>query len=206
MLASLEDRYGAYPDFMLMRPHVFATISDPRFAKMYSDEKNKNQTVRERSRQWVKEEIERMEIGRTDNLEETREPSGSSDNGDFWGTFDKEFGKKSNCQSTSIDTEIDRWLKQEGADRTANPIELMEHLKKDFPRIYRLFRKFSIFPCSQNKDERLFSLVARNTGPRCRNIKVETIEKKVVVGSAIQKHGFRFNYQNGNASSSEEDD
>ena len=37
-------------------------------------------------------------------------------------------------------------------------------------------------------------MVGRNTGPQNRRIKVETIEKKVVVGSAIQKHGFIFNY------------
>ena len=35
----------------------------------------------------------------------------------------------------------------------------------------------------------------------CRSLKVETIEKKVVVGSAVKKHGFVFDYQNGNASS-----
>ena len=30
----------------------------------------------------------------------------------------------------------------------------------------------------QNKDERLFSLIGRNTGPQSRNIKIETIEKQ----------------------------
>ena len=77
---------------------------------------------------------------------------------------------------------------------TANPIHAMEGLKRDYPRIYKLFRKYSIFPATQNKSERLFSMVGRNTGPQNRRIKVETIEKKVVVGSAIQKHGFIFNY------------
>ena len=38
------------------------------------------------------------------------------------------------------------------------------------------------------------SMVARNTGPLSRSIKVETIERKVVVGSAVQKHGFIFDY------------
>ena len=38
-------------------------------------------------------------------------------------------------------------------------------------------------------------MVARNTGPLRRNIKVETIEKKVVVGSAVQRHGFVFDYK-----------
>ena len=35
MLASLEDRFGRYPDFLLMKPHCLATFTDPRFARMY---------------------------------------------------------------------------------------------------------------------------------------------------------------------------
>ena len=71
-----------------------------------------------------------------------------------------------------------------------------------------LFRKFSIFPATQNKDERLFSMVGRNTGALSRNIRVETIEKKVAVGSALhlQKHGFMFNYKNGVDSDSDDGD
>ena len=38
-------------------------------------------------------------------------------------------------------------------------------------------------------------MVGRNTGPQCRSIKAETIEIKVVVGSAIQMRGFIFNYK-----------
>ena len=69
----------------------------------------------------------------------------------------------------------------------------MESLKREYPGVYKVFRKFSIIPATQNKDERLFSLVGRNTGPQCRQIKAETVEKKVVIGSAVQKHGFVFN-------------
>ena len=51
-------------------------------------------------------------------------------------------------------------------------------------------------------------MVGRNTGPQSWRIKVETIEKKVVVGSAIQKHGFIFNYNDAgkNVQSSGDDD
>ena len=51
---------------------------------------------------------------------------------------------------------------------------------------------YSIFPASQNKDKRLFSMIGKNTGPLSRRIKVETIERKVVVGLVIQQHGFVF--------------
>ena len=43
-------------------------------------------------------------------------------------------------------------------------------------------------------------MIGQNTGPLCRNIKVETlerttvIERKTVIGSAIKLHGFIFNY------------
>ena len=60
----------------------------------------------------------------------------------------------------------------------------MNELKRDFPSINRMFRKYCVIPATQNADERLFSMVARNTGPLCRSIKISTIEKKVVVVSA----------------------
>ena len=69
-----------------------------------------------------------------------------------------------------------------------------------------LFLKFSLFLATQNKDERLFSMVGRTTEALSRNIRVETNEKKVVVGSAIQKHGFMFDYKNGVDSDSDGDD
>ena len=51
-----------------------------------------------------------------------------------------------------------------------------------------------------------FSLVNRNTGALSRCIKIETLERKVVIGSAIRKHGFIFHYKNGNTSSSDDDE
>ena len=77
--------------------------------------------------------------------------------------------------------------------------------------VWKKWQYRSIFTATQNKDERLFSLVARNTGPQSRKIKVETIEKKVVVGSAVQKHGCRFGYTKEHSvaqrdNSSDEDD
>ena len=81
-----------------------------------------------------------------------------------------------------------------------------EELIHETWQIFMLFRKFSIFPATQNKDERLFSMVGRTTGAFSRNIRVETIEKKVVIGSALQKHGFMFHYKNGVNSDSDGDD
>ena len=63
-------------------------------------------------------------------------------------------------------------------------------------------QKDCVIPATQNADERLFSMVARNTGPLCRSIKISTIEKKVVVGKSIANHGFRFHFNGANASSS----
>ena len=35
-------------------------------------------------------------------------------------------------------------------------------------------------------------IIGKNTGPLSRRIKVETIEREIVVGLAIQQHGFVF--------------
>ena len=82
----------------------------------------------------------------------------------------------------------------------------MTHVKFHVSTLF--FRKYSIYPATQNKDEQLFSMLGQNTGPWSRRIKTEKIEKKVVIGSAIQKHGFAFNYNdcNDNCSSSDEAD
>ena len=108
-------------------------------------------------------------------------------------------------QSSSWESEIQLWSSLSAPSRSANPVHVMDGLKREYPRIYMLFRKFSIYPATQNKDERLFSMVGRTTGPLSRRIRVETIEKKVVVGSALQKHGFVFHYKDGIASDSDSD-
>ena len=155
---------------------------------------------------WAKEELEKLGCADVP-CPVGPESTSVADNVDsFWGTFDARFEKEQDSRDVSIDAEIQRWSGLSAPCRTSNPVHVMEALKGDYPQIYRLFRKFSIFPSTQNKDERLFSMVARNTGPLCRNIKVETIEKKVVVGSAIAKHGFVFHYKNGNDSSTSSED
>ena len=90
--------------------------------------------------------------------------------------------------------------------RSANPIYAMEVVKWEYPRIFKLFRKYSIFSATQNKDERLLSMIGRNTSPQSQSLKVETIESGVV-GSAIQKHRriFNFNKANGQDDSSSDD-
>ena len=113
-------------------------------------------------------------------------PRADSGGDSFWGNFDKEMSKNKTEVSCSIDSEFAMWSGISAPSRSADPIHVMEGLNlSDFPRIYLLFRKFSIFPSTQNKDERLFSLIGRNTGSLGQRLKVETIEKKVVVGRAI---------------------
>ena len=90
--------------------------------------------------------------------------------------------------------------------RDSNPVHTMTGLKRDFPLVNKVFRKYLIFPATQNADERLFSLVGKMTRPQSRRIKTTTIEKKyIVVSSTIQTHGFIFNYLNGNETNSSEE-
>ena len=55
-----------------------------------------------------------------------------------------------------------------------------EELIHETWQIFMLFRKFSIFPATQNKDERLFSMVGRTTGALSCFIYVKTIEKNLL--------------------------
>ena len=207
ILASLKDRFGKYPNFLLSNPHcLLATYSDPRFAKIYYSRKPQMEQVRETVEEWVKEEFNAL-------IEEQDAPIASALEAQpqkdfFWSALDQHLEDDSEDNATSIDSEMQRWKGLSAPSRTSNPILIMESLKKDYPCMYKIFRKYSIFPATQNKDERLFSMVGRNTGPHCRKIKAETIEKKVIVGSAIQKHGFIFNFNDckSNCSSSDEAD
>ena len=112
--------------------------------------------------------------------------------------------KESLTTNSPIDAEIQKWSCLKAPARTCHAIHAMDTLKKDFLCIFWLFRKFAAFPATQNKDERLFSIIGRTTGSLCQSIKVETIEKKLVVGSAIEKHGLRFYYKDGHENSSNE--
>ena len=203
--ASVEDRFGKYPKFFLKMPHCLATFSDPRFARVYFRKKPGMDEVTETVLEVVKDEIERIELGDGETPRSPLEVEQSCAHGvdSFWDKFDEQADKQSDT-SLSLDAEIQKWSCLKPPARTCNAIHAMDTLKKDFSRIFRLFRKFAAFPATQNKDERLFSMIGRTTGSLCQSIKVETIEKKVVVGSAIQKHGFRFHYKDGHEISSDE--
>ena len=55
----------------------------------------------------------------------------------------------------SIDSEISMWSGISLPSQSADPVHVIDGMKSDFPRIYLLFRKCSIFPSTQNKDESL---------------------------------------------------
>ena len=57
-----------------------------------------------------------------------------------------------------------------------------------------VWKKYVVFPATQNRDKRIFSMVARNITAQCKNITVVSIEKKVLIASAIRSNGFIFDY------------
>ena len=124
--------------------------------------------------------------------------SDGSQGDSFWSAFERKGHGESDRDVTSIDAEIQRWSGLSSLSRTTDPVHAMDALKSDYPQI-------CVFPSTQNRDERIFSLVAQNTRPQCRRIKVDTIENKVLIGSDIQSHGFIINYKDGNDSSSDEE-
>ena len=204
VLASLEDRFGMYPNFMLMKPHSLATFTDPRFSWVYFSNKPEMDRIQRDVCASMREEMESLTPEMSDHrpaavLEE--EPDS------FWGEFDRRQEQPFANVTNPIEKELSQWKGISAPSRASNPMHAMAGLKRDFPTINSVFRKFSIFPATQNADERLFSMVGRMTGPQCRQIKASTIEKRVVVGAAIQRHGFIFKYTDGNdTSTSDEND
>ena len=132
--------------------------------------------------------------------------NGSGEKDVFWGSFDKDDSIDRVNAATSVEAEIWLWSGINPLSRHSNTICAVTSLKIDYPRIFKHVRKYSVFPATQNSDERLFSMVNRNAGALSQSIKIETVEQKVVVGSAIQRHGFVFHYKSGTVSSSDEDE
>ena len=187
LLASVEDRFGRHPDYLLFKPHCLATFSDPRYSWIYFKRGPGYDDLNERILPLVKEELESMEPA---VLQPVQPLASNHEKDAFWAEFDET--AESQPKNITIETELRMWSGVRRSHRTANPILAMDAMKADFPRLYKLFRKYSIFPASQNKDERLFSMIGQNTSSLCQSIKLETIEKKVVVGSAITQHGSIF--------------
>ena len=177
MLASIDDRFGKFPRFLLMKPHCLATFSDPRFSGLYFVKKPYMDEIRETVIEWAKDEIEVLQT-KEQARETVSSPAPTVSKPDtFWGDFDELLEKSQTEINYSVDTEINCWSGISAPSRSSDPAHVMEGMKRDFPRMYLLFRKFSVFPSTQNKDERLFSMVGRNTGPLCRSIKVNNLEK-----------------------------
>ena len=189
LLASLDDRFGRHPDFLLRKPYCLATFSDPRWSWIYYKQCQEMEFVKENILIMAKEEMESME----EDKEDVQPPASTQEVDTFWGDLEQTAPQLPSSHR-SIESEARLWAGVSRPSRLANPIHVMNGLKNDFPRVFKIFRKYSIFPATQNKSERLFSMIGRMTRPQCRNVKVETIETKAVVGAAIQKHGFIFDY------------
>ena len=204
ILSSLENRFGVYPDYLELQPHCFATFTDPRFKNIYFSRKPEVETAKDQVLEWMKEEMRKVDVEALDRSNAS-ESNGSKDNS-FWSILDRSIGKDPQQERSSIESELHRCSGLSPLSRSTNPLHAIEALKNDYPRIYVIFRKYCVFPSTQNRDERIFSLVSLNTQARSWRIQVDTIEKKVVIGSAIRSNGFIFDYKRGRDSSSDDDD
>ena len=84
-------------------------------------------------------------------------------------------------------------------DQNSNSLSSNESTSNSF---WGAFDKDTV--CFKFSEFRIVSMVGKNTGAQCRSINVDTIEKKVLIGSAIRSNGCIFNYQDGADSSSDE--
>ena len=101
-----------------------------------------------------------MEMEKIEDQNSNTLSSNESTADGFWGAFDKDTQSASNQELTSIDSEIRRWSGVSPLSRSTIPLHAMEGLKREYPRIYALFRKYCVFPSTQNRDERIFSIVS----------------------------------------------
>ena len=145
MLGALDDRFGRHPNYLLNKPYYFATFSDPRYSCIYFKESFGSDNVKEEIIHLVKTELESME----DPIIDCDIPSNSnaSQENSFWAEFE-ERAQSVSSQSVSVEMEIQMWSGVSRPHKQTNPIHAMEGLKHDFPRIYKLFRKYSIYPAS----------------------------------------------------------
>ena len=143
LLASIEDRFGRYPELLLKQPYCLATFVDPRYSWMYFKNSRDVERVQESLFEMVKSEMESLPTTETDNAENS-----SLEFDNFWGTFDETASTQAPGH-VSIESEIRMWKGVSRPHRTANPIHAMEGLKRDYPRVYKLFQKYSIFPATK---------------------------------------------------------
>ena len=170
ILASLEDRFGRNLSFLEKKPYCLATFADPRFFRVYYSNDSRIEAAREKVIGWVKEETENSTQSESSP---TSQPSDNANEPDeFWGWFDSQQKSATLDTFQSIDSEISSWGKSSALSRNTDPIHAMNGLKRDFPSINHIFGKYCVILATQNADELLFSIEARNTGPLCRSIKI----------------------------------
>ena len=131
ILASVEDRFGKYPAYLLLKPHCFATFSDPRFSLIYFKQNREIETVREELMECVKNELAALEADDTETLSNT--PNSSKESDTFWGVFDQTVSNKKSENVVSIKAEIRMWSGVSPLSRSTNPVHAMDALKRDFP-------------------------------------------------------------------------
>ena len=148
ILASLSDRFGRYPQFMLMRPHVLATITDPRYSWIYFDQREELANVRDDALDFLREEM-RLIATEMDERPVQSTPNNANSNNEsdsFWGDFDRRKTGPSQPLSDPIEKEIASWKGISPLPRTSNPLHAMAGLKMDFPLINKVFQKFAVLP------------------------------------------------------------
>ena len=137
ILASLEDKFGKFPNFMLMRPHCLATFTDPRFSWVYSSQRRGIEPVREEVQNLMRDEMAVHD--QVTNAEpsvplENRETSDS-----FWDMLDRQRENNHDQNASNIERELSNWSGISGPSRNSNPLHAMAGLKREFPLINHVF-------------------------------------------------------------------
>ena len=139
-----NDKFGQYPTFMLMRPHCFATFTDPRFSSVYFAQRRELESVRENVMDSIREVMEiRNGIASTLPLCLFKQAIQSQ----------SQIRSGTCLMSKSIDAigkELTNWSGISAPSRDSNPVHTMAWLKRDFPLVNSLSQIFNI-PCNTKR-------------------------------------------------------
>ena len=103
LLALLEDRFGKYPDFLLLLPYAIATFSDPRFGWIYFKSGPQMDYVHDKIISIISKELEIMEVADSEDLS----PAVVQPKDDFWGDFDDNASGRQ--EKSDISAELRLW-------------------------------------------------------------------------------------------------
>jgi hypothetical protein len=157
IFANLYKRFGRAEKMELL---ALATLCDPRYKKNGFRESSATKEAVEILKREMAKLIETEDAAPDPAATAVRENSGGGSG--LWASFDKEVHKRNeaprSASSDIIASEVVRYFKMKNMSRSSDPLAWWATVGKDvYPRIYKVARKYLVFPGTSVPSERVFS-------------------------------------------------